>query len=318
MLQTRDQLSLPKLKTTRLPKALRKALSTAESFEQQELHKIAKQIWQAIKEGKKYSYSKNAATLHKYRIALRKARCYLNIVAPRLPKTPADRLEKLLKELVKPTGRLRDLDTLMMQQSVYEEALGSATAENSNTWVETLKSAQDRAKDKIAAFFASKMFEKKTTKAYEIIFALDKKLARRRSNLPLFAAKGYTKQQLEDHRVDFENEARYLNFAKVREKKLHQLRLTIKEIRYLAERVEEMEKEDEKIVSLVSEYKKLQKDYGMFCDACVHSKIILNSVKSLDEETQKRISFALNKIKLDRRIALARDTIEELALPTHH
>ncbi len=300
-------------RSVKLPRVLDRALPHQDSFEQQELRKIARQIWQANKEARKYADTSNPAILHKYRIALRKCRCFLNIIKDRLPKKMGKRLESLLEALIKPTGKLRDLDTLLKQQSIYQTALESSQIENAEEIFRNLALQQRDLQQSRAAFFLSKEFEKKIVSTYETVFSLNRKLEKSEASLHVSQGREILRLKLDEDRQRFENEAKYLNFAKAGDAQIHKLRLKIKQIRYTAERVREYEDSNEETKSLITGYKRLQDCYGDYCDAQAHAKLILKAAAQLIDDQKKAIRFALNKIKLDRRIEIAKLTIDQFS-----
>ncbi len=202
--------------------------------------------------------------LHDYRIALRKIRSVLSLFKGVYEKDQSADLKARLSDLMKPTGRLRDLDVYLLERQRSYDLLPDTLHGGLDTLFRMLAEERMVEKAKLARHLASKTYEKEVAE-------LAKLFMKRKKLRPGPAA------DLNAH--DYARDLIWNRYRKIcsiaggigpssEDAEVHMLRIHCKKLRYLMEFFGSLFPEKD-FKTLLMPLKRLQDDLGQFNDHSV-------------------------------------------------
>lgn len=239
--------------------------------------KVAAKDWRASVDG-----------VHKLRISLRRTLACLDLFSEQFSVAKETRwLQKTLKELLKSAGKARDLDVLLAREMPEQ---GKAQAQLRKAWKRKRKDCQEPLKQSFETLVEG---EKLKTKTRALFKSLSAKKAETSSE-PILDPSSWRAQQLRD-RID-------LLLKKLPEesqlKGMHSFRISAKQLRYVAELLQEFHAE-KTTKHLLRSLADVQKKLGRLQDEAVAAK----SVARFSSKVSRKQAKSLQSISASSRVA---------------
>ncbi|RPH47338.1 MAG: CHAD domain-containing protein [Desulfobacteraceae bacterium] len=215
--------------------------------------------------------------IHDFRVAVRRTCTALGQIKYVFPEEETERFKKDFSSLGKLTGELRDLDIYLLNENIYKEKLSPALRKNINPLFILLKKKRSDALHKVIQGLKSKKYE-------TMLGDWKTFLNKSRNESPEPPNAGCPAIMMARTRIYKKYrgviKAGYLALGDANDKKLHELRIHCKKLRYLMEFFSSLFPPD-KINVLIDQLKKLQDNLGGYNDLCVQEEYLLTITNEL-------------------------------------
>jgi CHAD domain-containing protein len=215
--------------------------------------------------------------VHDFRVAVRRTRTALGEIKNIFPEEATERFKKDFSSLGKLTGELRDLDIYLLKKNAYIAKLPPALSNNINPLFGYLKKKRSDALRKVIQELKSKKYSG-ILRDWELFLNKPRQDSPETLNAGCPAIEMARTRIYKKYRGVIKAGCRTLEGAD--DKKLHELRIHCKKLRYMMEFFSSLFSH-EKINALIDQLKKLQDNLGGYNDLRVQEEYLLSITDEL-------------------------------------
>lgn len=215
--------------------------------------------------------------LHDFRVAVRRTRTALGEIKAVFPEEATERFKKDFSSMGKLTGELRDLDIYLLNEKAYKAKLSPALSKNINPLFGYLKKKRSDALRKVIQGLKSKKYAA-MLRDWELFLNKPRQDSPEALNAGCPAIDMARTRIYKKYRGVIKAGCMTLDGAD--DKKLHELRIHCKKLRYLMEFFSSLFP-PEKINALIDQLKKLQDNLGGYNDLRVQEEYLLTITDEL-------------------------------------